>query len=237
MLFALPTSHLFVPVLKSTPMFSQLLENIQPSVIFSGDDHNHCEVLHTLLYSVQYKFDREGKTRPKIELQGFKEEDLKSTFPELTLKAFSISNPSSPGFARLSLYSKSTSPSSIQGQKMSGGKLSGISYRPCLLPDQIRLWSTVYPFLALITLGVLIWKSKNRRSSSGRRNTEGYEMLGGTEVEKEEERRKRLETGERDDGDSSYSRLSLVERLSNVGNDFFAVLIVALPLWILIQWF
>jgi len=205
-----------------------VLETIQPSLIFSGDDHDHCEVLHTLLYSTQSRFEKEGKLRPKIEMEGFSEDLLRYTTPELTLKAFSVSNPSRPGFGRLSLYSRSREGAVV------GPKMSGISYRPCLLPDQLKLSVTVYPILGLLTLGILIWKSDIRRSNGDSDRRGEYEMLGGTETEKEEERRKRLEVGGREP--ASVSKLSLSQRSENVFVEFVSVGLVAFSMWVFFLW-
>jgi hypothetical protein len=106
--------------LLSAPVTKWVLESIKPKLIFSGDNHDHCEVQH------QY-----GNNQVAT---------------ELTLKAFSMTEGVRlPGYARLSLH--------LDG---STGEASS-TYAPCLLPDQISIWTVSYPFfLLLIFLSLMI---------------------------------------------------------------------------------
>ncbi|UZJ56321.1 hypothetical protein CBS101457_005641 [Exobasidium rhododendri] len=107
--------------LLSSPVTNWVLDAIRPELIFSGDDHDHCEVNHAYA----------GGSR---------------NARELTLKAFSMTEGVRlPGYARLALKYNAA-----DGQSTS-------SYVPCLLPDQIAIWTQSYPFfLAIIFVCLMV---------------------------------------------------------------------------------
>jgi hypothetical protein len=106
--------------LLSAPVTSWVLDAIRPELIFSGDNHDHCEVKHTF----------GGGSR---------------TATELTLKAFSMTEGVRfPGYARLSLRHNE-----VDGQSSS-------AYVPCLLPDQINIWTQSYPIFLVFIFACLM---------------------------------------------------------------------------------
>lgn len=102
------------------PVTDWLLDRVAPKLIFSGDDHDHCEVTHAL----------PGTSR--------------SDATELTVKAFGITGGvRHPGFARVGLAWDSQ----MQHPRAEA--------TPCLLPDQIAIWTHIYP-LALLCIALLL---------------------------------------------------------------------------------
>jgi hypothetical protein len=121
--------------LLSAPVTDWVLESMKPQLIFSGDNHDHCEIQH------RYGSDRIAQ--------------------ELTLKAFSMTEGVRlPGYARLSLHLDSSS-----------GEASS-TYAPCLLPDQISIWTRSYPvFLFLIFASLMVdrrWRLGSRLDQRAR---------------------------------------------------------------------
>ncbi|WFD36820.1 hypothetical protein MCUN1_003710 [Malassezia cuniculi] len=115
---------------------SWVLDSIEPAVVFSGDDHDHCEAIH-----------KGVRTTAKIDgsVHGFAETDT----PELTVKSVSmLEGVRRPGYARLRLYA----PHSTAGAP-------SIDYEPCLLPDQMGIWLWVYLPCAVLTVAFLVYKS------------------------------------------------------------------------------
>ncbi|KAI8975799.1 Metallo-dependent phosphatase-like protein [Trametes punicea] len=105
-----------------------LLQSIQPSIIFSGDDHDYCEYIHTLPASDTMR------SSPPI------------TVPEITVKSFSMAmGIRRPGYQLLSLIPPSTSPSS-----------RSLAHTPCLLPDQLGIYLSIYVPLIILTLVTLL---------------------------------------------------------------------------------
>lgn len=99
-----------------------VLRQVQPVVVFSGDDHDHCEVIHHGY--------RHNQTHS---VPGFELTDV----PELTVKSMSMTEGvHRPGYAWLQLSSGT----------------QGIDYRPCLMPNPIFLWVGVYLPLFVVTL-------------------------------------------------------------------------------------
>ena len=98
----------------------------------SGDDHDHCEVLHSV-----------GGRNSSVRLANLPWL-APAQVPELTLKAFSMTEGvRRPGYARLDLLPATTS------------ERASAFYTPCLLPDQVRTWTHDYPFLLLATLAAV----------------------------------------------------------------------------------
>lgn len=116
---------------------SWLLERVQPALIFSGDDHDHCESVHR---------SWRVATMTHGSVAGFSPYDV----PELTVKSVSmLEGVHRPGFARLRLLAP---PVDRLKQPM-------LDYTPCLLPDQVGLWLWAYvPFL-IATLAYLAGRS------------------------------------------------------------------------------
>ncbi|KAF8633445.1 hypothetical protein AX17_004614 [Amanita inopinata Kibby_2008] len=115
---------------KQTTAF--LLETLRPSIVFSGDNHDYCEFVHSFAI-------------PGNKARGFAR--------EVTVKSFSMSRHiRRPGFQLLSLVS----PSTIAG--------NGTSFvdAPCLLPDQGRIYSSIYPTLMIMTMLILFIINKTK---------------------------------------------------------------------------
>lgn len=103
-----------------------VLKNIQPAVVFSGDDHDHCEVIHQKFRQNQI-----------YSVPGFNASDV----PELTVKSMSMTEGvRRPGYAWLQLTSEG----------------HGIDYMPCVLPNQIFLWTGIYLPLFVLTMAYLL---------------------------------------------------------------------------------
>ncbi|KAH9892823.1 Metallo-dependent phosphatase-like protein [Cubamyces lactineus] len=131
-----------------SPQASQfLLQSIRPAVIFSGDDHDYCEYVHTLPST-----DTKRPSPP-------------ASIPEITVKSFSMAmGIRRPGYQLLSLLPPS-SPTS-----------RSFAHTPCLLPDQLGIYLSVYVPLLVLTLAILllsnVWRSCTRHSSSNTRTSE-----------------------------------------------------------------
>jgi hypothetical protein len=92
-----------------------LLEAIQPTVVFSGDDHDYCDVTHP------------------------------NGVQEVTIKTFSSDQGvRRPGFQLMSLIPPTENS-------------SGQANVPCLLPDQIGVYTRIYIPLAILTFGFLLF--------------------------------------------------------------------------------
>ncbi|KAI0093183.1 Metallo-dependent phosphatase-like protein [Irpex rosettiformis] len=127
------------------PLTSEwILKGIRPSVIFSGDDHDYCEVYHTLPPS-----DRAN--------------DLKqNTVKEISVKSFSIAmGIHRPGFQLLSLIPPSSPSSSSSGPTFVDA--------PCFLPYQISTYVFVYGPLAAFSILVLLFSHVYRVNISSAR--------------------------------------------------------------------
>ncbi|KAL5528510.1 hypothetical protein ACEPAF_7646 [Sanghuangporus sanghuang] len=114
-----------------------ILKNIQPNVIFSGDDHDYCEYMHSI------SLLSEGPD-PNID-----------RVREVTVKSFSMAmGIHNPGFQLLSL----AEPSSV----VSG--TPSYTDSPCFLPDQIAIYVNVYLPLFLFSLCVVTISTLRRLS-------------------------------------------------------------------------
>lgn len=115
-----------------------VLDTIQPAVIFSGDDHDHCEAIHR-----GYRKNASGTV-----VTGFQATDI----PELTVKSMSmVEGVKRPGYAWLQLQLN--------------GDVPSVDYTPCLLPNQIALWLQVYLPLFVLTLAFVLFAPAFIRSN------------------------------------------------------------------------
>lgn len=114
-----------------------VLDAVQPAAVFSGDDHDHCEVVHRA---------RRQRAAHDGGVPGFAPDDV----PELTVKSMSmLEGVRRPGYAWLTL--------DVQSDGM-----PSVAYTPCLLPDQVGLWLLAYvPFLVATLLYVAWWSTKH----------------------------------------------------------------------------
>ncbi|RPD78267.1 Metallo-dependent phosphatase [Lentinus tigrinus ALCF2SS1-7] len=112
-----------------SPQASQfLLQTIRPAVVFSGDDHDYCEYVHT------------------VPLTDTKRPSPPASVPEITVKSFSMAmGVRRPGYQLLSLVPPSLA---RDGQSL--------AYRPCLLPDQLSIYLSVYIPLFVLSLIMLL---------------------------------------------------------------------------------
>ncbi|CAH7671246.1 Metallo-dependent phosphatase-like protein, partial [Phakopsora pachyrhizi] len=107
-----------------------ILETIQPEIVFSGDDHDYCEIEHQIPSS--------SLAHPSPLL-----------IPEVSVKSFSMGmGVHSPGYHLLSLSNPSRFARAPDERT--------IAHRACLLPDQIRLYTHIYSPLYLLTLMILV---------------------------------------------------------------------------------
>ncbi|TFY73846.1 hypothetical protein EWM64_g10165, partial [Hericium alpestre] len=111
-----------------------LLENFRPSIIFSGDDHDYCEYAHSL------PFDDDHPISP-------------SRVREVSIKSFSMAmGIHHPGFHLLSLLN----PDPLQENP---AEQRTFADRPCFLPDQIRVYLSLYAPLFIATLLLVLHHS------------------------------------------------------------------------------
>ncbi|KAI0688027.1 Metallo-dependent phosphatase-like protein [Cytidiella melzeri] len=108
---------------------NMLLEGIRPSVIFSGDDHDYCEVRHPI---------RPSDDIPLSELHSVKEVSVKSFSMAMGIRR--------PGYQLLSLVPPSSA-------SPSGPTISDV---PCFLPDQLGTYIFIYGSLGAVSLLVLL---------------------------------------------------------------------------------
>lgn len=109
-----------------------VLRAIAPAVVFSGDDHDHCEAVHRGVRAA---------ARGDGGVPGFAAADT----PELTVKSLSmLEGVHRPGYARLRLYAPHAAAAP-----------AALDYAPCLLPDQINIWLFVYLPCLVVTLALL----------------------------------------------------------------------------------
>ncbi|SPO20676.1 related to protein FR, involved in hyphal branching [Ustilago trichophora] len=191
----------------SSSVTDWVLQCIDPLAVFSGDDHDHCEHRHTRISS---------NTPIATIVDGFKADEI----PELTVKSVSMTEGvRKPGFARLSLFSPPSSVSSSSEQH------AAMAYTPCLLPDQIAIWTQVYlPFFVVSLVGLFVWPQYSQSGS----DAAGYLPLN--------DQRKRD-----DDVPPIVSERGMNHAISSRSTargwrqDVLAVVIVALPFWIFCQ--
>ncbi|KAF4567515.1 hypothetical protein EYR40_006518 [Pleurotus pulmonarius] len=114
-----------------------ILDQVRPSLIFSGDDHDYCEYTHTL--------------------------DDSTRIREVTVKSLSMAmGIRRPGFQLLSLAAPSSAPV----------KTVTHADAPCLMPDQLGIYLSVYlpliaaSLLVLLVLNVFGSSYPPRRSSN-----------------------------------------------------------------------
>ncbi|KAI0769687.1 Metallo-dependent phosphatase-like protein [Trametes elegans] len=117
-----------------SPQASQfVLQGVRPAIIFSGDDHDYCEYVHTLPST-------DKRPSPPV------------LIPEITVKSFSMAmGIRRPGYQLLSLVPPS---SSAQDQTF--------AHKPCLLPDQLGIYLSVYVPLIALTLAILLLSNIRR---------------------------------------------------------------------------
>ncbi|TKY90146.1 hypothetical protein EX895_000144 [Sporisorium graminicola] len=178
-----------------------VLRSIDPLAVFSGDDHDHCEYRHARVG---------GSASANNVVDGFGDQEV----PELTVKSISMTEGvRKPGFARLSLFSPPTDATVQSGSTPH----VAMAYTPCLLPDQIGIWTQLYlPFFLVTLVGLKLWP----RFFKARSEAAGYLPLN--------HQRKR------DDDDpplTSERPLSSGQRTGGWRRDVLAVAVVALPFW------
>ncbi|KAG0341890.1 hypothetical protein BG000_007707 [Podila horticola] len=146
----------------------EILDKIKPDMVFSGDDHDWCEIGHIV--------DR-GDPSSGAYRAGDKSERL-SLAPEVTLPTFSFAQGVlQPGFVMLSLYnpnslsgnnfaavpsSSAGLPAAIVADSTSGylARPSGAStfeYDECMLPNQLRIYF-VYIGLFALSVGWILFE-------------------------------------------------------------------------------
>ncbi|KAH8930009.1 hypothetical protein BT69DRAFT_1315373 [Atractiella rhizophila] len=139
-----------------------IIDTLQPAAIYSGDDHDHCQIVH--------------QTR-----------DL--AIPETSLKSFSmVMGIKRPGFLLLTL---ATPLPSAPSTSLEGGGVSKApsTFHPpqthgetlCLLPDQIRIFTHQYLFFLLFTIISIVWirqKYNNASKRSARALANGLPIYG-----------------------------------------------------------
>lgn len=188
----------------SSSVTDWVLQSIKPVAVFSGDDHDHCEYRHVRAIN---------GSAATMSVDGFDYDQI----PELTVRSISMTEGvRKPGFARLSLF-----PPPAAGQN-STERYVAMAYTPCLLPDQISIWTHFYlPFFVVSILGLFIWPRLTRSSSNV---PAGYLPLN--------HQRKRTD----DDPPMANEREPRHKpQKGGIVQDVGAVIIVALPFWIFCQ--
>ncbi|WAR54401.1 hypothetical protein PtB15_4B18 [Puccinia triticina] len=133
-----------------------LLEKIQPSLVFSGDDHDYCEVVHTL---------------PSTSLAN----PSPLSIHEISVKSFSMGmGVQEPGYQLLTLSNPARFGRAPDEQTT--------FHRPCQLPNQVRIYTHLYVPLFLASLAVLfgpgLWRLMRRWSRAGGSSREQARMNG-----------------------------------------------------------
>ncbi|PWN88571.1 hypothetical protein FA10DRAFT_268753 [Acaromyces ingoldii] len=151
----------------SPDVSSWLMRSIKPDVIFSGDDHDHCEVVHSYAsmgdLTEMAQMPGEGLTS-----QGIRNapEMEKGQAMELTVKSMSMTEGvRRPGYARLRLDLVDDRPGGRFHPFANDPALAGtnasyapsLAYVPCSLPSQLTIWTLSYPiWLLLVTLALVL---------------------------------------------------------------------------------
>ncbi|EKM54583.1 uncharacterized protein PHACADRAFT_185493 [Phanerochaete carnosa HHB-10118-sp] len=116
-----------------------LLDSLRPAVVFSGDDHDYCEVGHLLLASDDVPLSEDGEVK------------------EVSVKSFSMAmGIRRPGFQLLSLLPPSSVP--VGSQTFLDG--------PCFLPDQVGIYISIYVPLMVLSLLALLLRNTYSASQS-----------------------------------------------------------------------
>ncbi|KAJ3772913.1 hypothetical protein FB446DRAFT_734866 [Lentinula raphanica] len=117
-----------------------LIENLQPSIIFSGDNRDYCEHLHKVV---------SGRVPEDVAL-----------VPEITIKSFSPSRHiRRPGFQLVSLNNPDPSARFHQS----------VAHDLCLLPDQNFIYRRLYAgFAYFTTLAMALFNMRRRRELAPR---------------------------------------------------------------------
>ncbi|EIW82858.1 Metallo-dependent phosphatase [Coniophora puteana RWD-64-598 SS2] len=117
-----------------------LLGSLRPLAVFSGDDHDYCEVTHMLRR-------KDGGLTPE------------TIIPEITVKSFSPSKfIRRPGFELLSLIP----PTPSSSLSSSDADARSFAYDQCLLPDTQRIWHTIYIPCGVLTALLLVYVNTTR---------------------------------------------------------------------------
>ncbi|KAG0196103.1 hypothetical protein BGX33_002085, partial [Mortierella sp. NVP41] len=132
----------------SNPLSREILEGIQPDMVFSGDDHDWCEVAHPTMHG--------------------------NLAPEVTLRTFSFAQGiQQPAFAMMSLFNPDLKAKNIhpvvptaQGLPVSNDMITGSVERPsgdttfmydeCMLPNQMMIYLCYGVLLAVSLNWILI---------------------------------------------------------------------------------
>lgn len=192
----------------SSSVSDWVLQSIDPLVVFSGDDHDHCEYRH--VRSVR------NSTSASMIVDGFGSTQI----PELTVKSVSMTEGvRKPGFARLSLFSPPASASSSAEQHVA------MAYTPCLLPDQIGIWTQLYlPFFVLSLVSLYLWPRYAQNGS----DRAGYLPLANQRKRNDDDPPMASERG-------SLRASSRRSTWRGWRKDVLAVVVVALPFWVFCQ--
>ncbi|KAG0348255.1 hypothetical protein BG004_005574 [Podila humilis] len=179
----------------------EILSKIRPDMVFSGDDHDWCEIGHTFTSRSQ----SHSETQESLESSGG--DGHKSLVPELTVPTFSFAQGiQQPAFVLLSLYNPNSIPSndfnavptlneglpaatlgdSPYGYLTRPPGESTFEYQECMLPNQLRIYF-MYIGLLIFTLG---WIGATRYSWMVRGDfimASGFQPLSATESLDDEE--------------------------------------------------
>lgn len=129
-----------------------ILEKVQPSVIFTADDHDVCHHLHRNV----------STSSSASSSSSFRVRNSTLDIPELTVPALSLtSGVKRPGFARLSMW---------QEQQQQRGQPSvrpqmRTEYLACELPPQLAMWALWYP-LVVVVVGLILWLRSRRAAAA-----------------------------------------------------------------------
>lgn len=123
-----------------------ILERVQPDLIFSGDDHDYCEVVHTISST--------SLANPSPLSIG-----------EISVKSFSMGmGVKNPGYHLLTLFNPA------RFGKAPDEKTT--FHKPCFLPDQIWIYTHIYLPLFILSIAVFfgppVWKYVKKTTATTR---------------------------------------------------------------------
>ncbi|KAJ1979839.1 hypothetical protein H4R33_005626 [Dimargaris cristalligena] len=175
------------------PITNRILRQTQPEVVFTGDDHDQCEVTHTISPPPLSQLDRDEVNR---------------TIPEYTLGSYSMAGGNTrPSYTLLTLHHHHLLPHLAQTSPLANDQPEGngitstasINARTtsdvisnpdrtwaiqiCLLPDQVAIfirYGGVF-ILTVLFLGYRAYRQVSTRYSQHRlRHPQGYELQLGS---------------------------------------------------------
>jgi hypothetical protein len=137
-----------------------LLEELKPQAIFSADNHDYYEFVHSYLPSSDLSADIHLGENAQAESDTMR-------IKETTVKEFSIAaRIRRPGIQLLSLWNPSDGQHDVANRNV-----PTYADRPCLLPGQTRIYTHGYLLFALFTLTFLVWVDRKESRPKSKMDT------------------------------------------------------------------